>query len=451
MDIVIKNGLVIDPENKIYSKLNIGIHNGKITAVSQDDLHGNEVIDAKSMIVTPGFIDGHMHEDEYDIDKDEFSISIFDCMLRMGVTTAIGGNCGDGSSRPDLYIDAVDRKGLPVNFGLLVPHNGLRRLVGENDKYKKASKKNIEKMRNIAEEYLDKGCLGISFGIRYVPGIDMEELLTVSEALKKDRKIVAAHIRDDAKQVIPSAMELINVGINLEVPVQVSHIGSMGAYGQMESLLTLIDNYKAMGLDISSDCYPYSAFSTSLGETTYDDGFLSRYETTYESIEIGEDEYRGKRLNEELFFKLRKERPELITIGHVMKDEEIDMAIAHPAVLIASDGFMHNFQGHPRASGTFPRVINKYVKEKKLISLYDAIEKMTYLTAKRYGLRNKGGLSVGKDADIVIFNFDEICDNATFENPSLPPNGIKFVIVNGKVAVKDNEILNRNLGKSIRR
>ncbi|MBU5439428.1 amidohydrolase family protein [Tissierella sp. MSJ-40] len=451
MDIVIKNGLVIDPENKIYSKLNIGIHNGKITAVSQDDLHGNEVIDAKSMIVTPGFIDGHMHEDEYDIDKDEFSISIFDCMLRMGVTTAIGGNCGDGPSRPDLYIDAVDRKGLPVNFGLLVPHNGLRRLVGENDKYKKASKKNIEKMRNITEEYLDKGCLGISFGIRYVPGIDMEELLTVSEALKKDRKIVAAHIRDDAKQVIPSAMELINVGINLEVPVQVSHIGSMGAYGQMESLLTLIDNYKAMGLDISSDCYPYSAFSTSLGETTYDDGFLSRYETTYESIEIGEDEYRGKRLNEELFFKLRKERPELITIGHVMKDEEIDMAIAHPAVLIASDGFMHNFQGHPRASGTFPRVINKYVKEKKLISLYDAIEKMTYLTAKRYGLRNKGGLSVGKDADIVIFNFDEICDNATFENPSLPPNGIKFVIVNGKVAVKDNEILNRNLGKSIRR
>jgi N-acyl-D-amino-acid deacylase len=451
MDIVIKNGLVIDPENKIYSKLNIGIHNGKIAAISQDDLHGNEVIDAKGMIVTPGFIDGHMHEDKYDIDKDEFSISIFDCMLRMGVTTAIGGNCGDGPSRPDLYIDAVDRKGLPVNFGLLVPHNGLRRLVGENDKYKKASKNNIEKMRNIAEEYLDKGCLGISFGIRYVPGIDMEELLTISEALKKDRKIVAAHIRDDAKQVIPSAMELINVGINLEVPVQVSHIGSMGAYGQMESLLALIDNYKSMGLDISSDCYPYNAFSTSLGETTYDDGFLSRYETTYESIEVGEGEYRGKRLNEELFFKLRKEKPELITIGHVMKDEEIDMAISHPAVLIASDGFMHDFQGHPRASGTFPRVINKYVKEKKLISLYDAIEKMTYLTAKRYRLRNKGGLSVGKDADIVIFNFDEICDNATFENPSLPPNGIKFVIVNGKVAVKDNEILNRNLGKSIRR
>ena len=314
MDIVIKNGLVIDPENKIYSKLNIGIHNGKIAAISQDDLHGNEVIDAKGMIVTPGFIDGHMHEDKYDIDKDEFSISIFDCMLRMGVTTAIGGNCGDGPSRPDLYIDAVDRKGLPVNFGLLVPHNGLRRLVGENDKYKKASKNNIEKMRNIAEEYLDKGCLGISFGIRYVPGIDMEELLTISEALKKDRKIVAAHIRDDAKQVIPSAMELINVGINLEVPVQVSHIGSMGAYGQMESLLALIDNYKSMGLDISSDCYPYNAFSTSLGETTYDDGFLSRYETTYESIEVGEGEYRGKRLNEELFFKLRKEKPELMVI-----------------------------------------------------------------------------------------------------------------------------------------
>lgn len=451
MDIVIKNGLVIDPENRIYSKLNIGIHNGKIAAVTREELHGEEIIDAEGLVVAPGFIDSHMHEDKYDSDRDEFDISIFDCMVRMGVTTAIGGNCGVGPKRPDLYLDSADRKGLPVNIGLLVPHNELRKAADEFDKYKGVSRESIEKMVEEARGYLDSGCLGISFGIRYIPGTDREELFKISETLKKHGKIISAHIRDDAKQVIPSTMELIDIGTSLDIPVQVSHIGSMGAYGQMEELLTLIDSFRAMGADISSDCYPYSAFSTGIGETTYDEGFLSRYETTYESIEIGEGEYKGKRLNEELFFRLRSEKPELITIGHVMREEEVDMAIAHPGVLIGSDGFMHKLQGHPRASGTFPRVISKYVKEKKLMSLYGAIEKMTYLTAKRYGLENKGGLSLGKDGDVVIFDFNELCDNATFENPSLPPDGIRFVLLNGKVAVKDNKILNKNLGRAVRK
>lgn len=451
MDLVIKNGFVIDPKNRIYAKLNIGISAGKIRAVTSSNLEGDKIIDAAGLTISPGFIDAHMHEDSYDVDNDEFHINVFDCMARMGVTTAIGGNCGSGPNRPDLYLDAVDKHGLPVNFGILVPHEELRRSVGENNKYKKVHPENIEKMKNLARKYVDKGCLGISFGIRYVPGLAREELLAISQVLQKDNKVVSAHIRDDAKQVIPSTRELIDIGLTLGIPVQVSHIGSMGAYGQMEELLTLIDNYKAQGMDISSDCYPYNAFSTGIGETTYDEGFLERYQTTYDSIEIAEGKFKGQRLNEELFFKLRIENPELITVGHVMKDEEVDMAITHPAVLIGSDGYIHDSQGHPRASGTFPRVIKKYVKEKKTLTLYSAIEKMTYLTAQRYGLEQKGGLSVGQDADIVIFNFAEISDNATFENPTLPPTGIKFVLVNGKIAVKDDKILTRKLGKSIRK
>jgi len=447
---IINNGFIIDPKNKIYSKLNISIENGKISEISDNKFQGDVIIDVDGLIVTPGFVDIHMHEDAHDIKNNRFNINTFESLIKMGVTTAIGGNCGAGPKEPDVYLDAVDRLGIPLNFGLLVPHGILRKKVNEKDKYKKASKENIRKMRNIAEEYLDKGCLGISFGIRYIPGIKKEELLYISEAAKKDNKMVAAHIRDDAQNVIPSAIEFIEVGKKFGVPIQLSHIGSMGAYGQMEQFLSLIDNYRANGVDIGADCYPYDAFSTGLGETTYDEGFLDRYQTTYNSIEIAEGEYKGQRLAEDLFFKLRKIAPDLSTIAYVMKEKEVDMAMSHPNVCVASDGFLHDFQGHPRVSGTFPRVIKKYVKEKKLLNLYQAIEKMTYLPARRVGIK-KGSLGINCDADIVIFNYDEIEDKATFKQPVLAPKGLKYVIVNGKLAVKDGKIIDNKLGKPIRR
>jgi N-acyl-D-amino-acid deacylase len=450
MKIVINNGTVIDPKNRVFSKLNIGIENGKIVEISNKKLIGDEVIDADGLIVSPGFVDIHMHEDPYDAAMAKFNISIFDCMLRMGVTTAIGGNCGGGPEEPDAYLDAVDRIGIPINLGLLVPHNSLRKKVNASNKYKSVSTENILKMKELAKYYLKKGCLGISFGIRYIPGITGEELISVCEALAGGNKIAAAHIRDDSKEVIPSAMELIEIGKKLNIPVQVSHIGSMGAYGQMEELLSLIDYHKQNGVDVAADCYPYNAFSTGIGETTYDEGFLKRYGTTYESIEIAEGEYRGQRCSEEIFNKLRCEKPETITIGHVMKENEVDIALAHPNVFLASDGFMHNFEGHPRASGTFPRFISKYVREKRLLSLYEAIEKMTYLPSKRFGL-NKGSISLGSDGDVVIFDYNTIEDKATFEKPAEPPYGIKYVLINGEVAVKDNIIINKKLGKAVRR
>ena len=139
-----------------------------------------------------------------------------------------------------------------------------------------------------------------------------------------------------------------------------------------------------------------------------------------------------------------------ITVGHVMNEKDIDMAILHPNVMIASDGFLHNEQGHPRAAGTFTRLIDKYVKTGKL-SLYDAINKMTTMPAKKLGLSNKGNLSKGSDADITIFSYDEIKDNATFDNPIKKPDGIKYVLIKGSVALKDGEIVNGKLGTSVRR
>jgi len=449
---VINNGLVVDPSNGVFSKINIAIENGKISDLSSAKLIGDQVIDAKGLVVTPGFIDIHIHEDHYDESTNEFNVDIFNYMLNMGVTTAIGGNCGVGPENPDKYLEAVDNLGIPINCGLLVPHELLRLKVGEYNKYKSSTSENIFKMSELAREYIEQGCLGISFGIRYIPGITEEELTTICKVVKKHNKIIAAHIRDDAKNVKSAALELINVGMKLGVPIQVSHIGSMAAFGQMEEVLSLIDVYRAKGMDIMADCYPYDAFSTKIGGTTYDEGFLQRYELRdYGSIEIADGKHKGQRCSEELFRKLREKEPNTITIAHVMDKEEISIAMAHPRVIVASDGLMNNGQGHPRACGTFPRFISKYVREKKIINLYEAIEKITYLPARRFGLSDKGSLGIGKDADIVIFDYNTIEDKATFAEPTLVPRGIEYVLINGEIAVRENNIIRNNLGKAIRR
>lgn len=448
---VVKNGRVIDPYNNIDSKLNIVIKDGKILEITPYEISGEKNIDATGLIVCPGFIDIHMHEDMYHNEEDYLDEWIAKSMLNMGVTTCIGGNCGINLTEPLTYLDAVDRLKLPVNIGLMAGHTNIRECVVENsNKYNPIQTDDIKKIMYTAREYLEGGCFGISYGIRYVPGITELELIEVSKACKPENKIINAHVRDDAKNIIWATKEFIKVGMKLDIPIQNSHIGSMGGYGQMKELLRLLDSVKSSGLDITSDCYPYYAFSTRIGETTYDDGFLERYNIDYDSIEISEGKYKGQRCTRNIFDELRKNSPDTITVGHVMNEKDIDMAILHPNVMIASDGFLHNDQGHPRAAGTFPRLIDKYVKTGKL-SLYDAINKMTTMPAKKLGLSNKGNLSKGSDADITIFSYDEIKDNATFDNPIKKPDGIKYVLIRGSVALKDGEIVNGKLGTSVRR
>jgi len=451
MKILIKNGRIIDPKNKIDSKLNIVLEKGKISKIIAEEEDADEVIDAANCIISPGFVDMHMHEDPYLREEGKFDIGIFESMVKMGATTIIGGNCGVGPEDLKEYLDAVDNIGTPSNVGMLIPHESLRKFVDENDKYKKIQDKNkLKSMKERAEFFLDEGCLGVSFGIRYIPGLENNELITISSSVKNRDKIIAAHIRDDAKNVIKATEELLFIGKELGVKIQNSHIGSMGAYGQMEELLILMDLSRKNGLDLGFDCYPYSAFSTGIGETTYDEGFLDRYQIDYDKIEVAEGEFAGKRLNKKLFKKLRKEKPETITIGHVMKEKEVKMALSHPNTVIASDGFMHNKQGHPRASGTFPRFLSRYVRDEKIVDLYTGLSKMTWMPAERLGI-DKGTLGIGKDADIVIFNLNELKDKATFKNPFEAPEGIKYVIVNGEISVKNNKLIKDNLGKAVRK
>lgn len=449
---LIKGGTVIDPANQVMAKLNILVSGGKIARISREDMQADAVIDAEGKIVCPGFVDIHMHEDPIEADGRIYSDgekAIFNCMLRMGVTTALGGNCGQNCCDPGDYLDIVDRDGAAVNVLMLAGHAYFRAAAGAVDKYGPSTDEQREQMALGISRALNRGCAGVSYGIRYIPGIDMQELLETAAPCKKGGKLIAAHLRSDAGEVFSAAREFLDAGRELGIPVQLSHIGSMAGFGQMEDFLALVDEYKLNGLDVSCDCYPYKAFSTTIGSTTYDEGWLDRYRCGYDVIELCEGKYKGQRCTKESFEEMRRDMPECITVCHVMKASDVDLALSSANVMLASDGIFSHGQGHPRAAGSFPRLIAQYVRAGKL-SMYEAIKRMTAMPANRLGLKSKGRLNVGADADLVIFDPEKIEDRASFSQPDAAPQGIDYVLIGGEIAAKGSEIINFRLGKSVR-
>lgn len=447
-DVVINHGMVVDPANGIHSKLHVGIQKGVITCLSLDPLVGATEIDATGRVVAPGFVDMHMHEDPFDPLTGSFSIKIFDCMLRMGVTSAIGGNCGIGTNLPVAYLAAADKLGLPINLGLFAAHNEIRQTMCP-DKYQAAPDQAIATMVDELEKQLNAGCVGVSFGLRYVPGTSWQELQRLASVAARHQKLVSAHARDDAAFIIDAVQELLDTAKLQDVRLQISHIGSMAAFGQMEQVLAMVDHANAAGLDIGLDCYPYTAFCTAIGSATFDAGFLERYGIDYPVLEITGGTYRGCRCNEAMFKEVRAQNPEILAVAHVMRESEIDMALSHPRVAMASDGILVDGFGHPRAAGSFPRFLSEYVKKKGVFGLDEALAKMTVLPARRIGIA-KGTLTLGADADVVIFDYATIQDGASFAEPLTPPAGIDWVLIGGEVAVKSGEIVCGSLGRAIR-
>jgi len=448
MKTLIRGGRVIDPANRVDAHLNLLIENAKIIWAGESEPAADEIIDAAGSIVAPGFIDIHMHEDPVGPDG-RIEYSIFKSMLRMGVTTAVGGNCGINEYDPAEYLNIVDRDGAPVNVAMLAGHEYFRCQAGATDKYAHATESQKSAMIAGIQTALSAGCIGLSFGLRYIPGTDADELYRAAACCRPKKQLITAHVRDDADHIFESIAEICDLGKRLGLPVQISHIGSMGGFGQMENMLRQVDAYRLNGLDVGMDCYPYYAFSTEVGATTYDDGWLERYHCDYSVLEFSEGKYRGQRATPETFAEMRRDCPEYLTVCHVMKPQDVDRALAHPSVMLASDGILDHGQGHPRASGTFPRFVAEFVRKDK-VDLYTAIEKMTSMPAERLGLKNKGRLNAGADADILIFDPDRIADRATFEQPMLPPVGIDRVIISGRTAAKDNVIVDDRAGKAIR-
>ena len=447
MKTLIYNGRVIDPANHVDGKLNLLIEDGKIAWAGKGMPEADRMIDATGKIVTPGFVDIHLHEDP--MAEGKIQPCIFHMALRQGVTTVVGGNCGINVADPVEYLNAVDRDGAPVNVALFAGHEYFRKGAGATDIYAKATEAQRQEMEKNIQAALDSGCVGVSFGLRYVPGADQDEFFRAAACCKDSKKLIASHVRDDAAGIFGAIDEFCAAGVEYGLPVQISHIGSMGGFGQMEDVLRQIDGYKLNGLDIAMDCYPYFAFSTRLGTPTYDPGWLDRYHCDYDVLEFCEGKYKGQRATKETFDEMRRDFPQCITVCYVMKEEDVRMAYRHPGVMVGSDGLMNKGQGHPRAAGSFPRFLAEFSRKGDL-RLYDAVEKITAAPAKRLGLANKGRLNVGADADITIFDFETIQDGATFAQPNLPPQGIDYVLLGGEVVLEKGTILNENRGKAVR-
>lgn len=449
-DLLIKNGTTIDFERNIKIIADVGIKDGKIIDVGNCTESSKKTIYGEGLIVSPGFIDIHMHEEIIGNTTDGDDYDIANKMLKMGVTTAVGGNCGNNRQDTDVFFDFIDKNGAPINYLLYIGHNYLRRKVGL-DSYDKASRIQVEKMKDMAKKDIEEnGSIGISFGIEYSPAITFEEMVSISSCVDYDI-LLSAHYRYDADKAIESIKEMIDISKESNKPMQISHIGSCAAFGNMSDALKLIEEAIDSGLSIAADCYPYDAFSTRIGSAVFDEGCFERWNKSYNSIMLTEEPYKAMYCDKELFYKARKDYPQMLAVAFVMNEEEVIEAYKAPFVYVASDGLLNRGQGHPRAAGTFPRVLGRFVRDYRKLDFIDMLKKMTLLPAKRLGLSNKGDIREGMDADIVIFDLDTIIDKATFTNPTESPEGIEYVIIDGKIALERNTIVNSRLGKSIRR
>lgn len=470
LDLLIINGTCPDFGAGKMVKRNVGIQGGKIVWLSEplddgtplDDCapveqtgeakesaplpEAAEIIDAAGKVVSPGFIDIHMHEENFAREGKDYVIS--EMMLDMGVTTAVGGNCGVQYQTLAEFKDVLkEHGGSPVNYIMLAGYNWYRTQQGLGH-YDKASQAQMEQIQKEMKKELAEGAWGISFGIEYDPGITYEEMLFAVKASNDPNHLVAAHYREDCLKNIDSIEEMVKFSAEIPQKFQISHLSSCSAMGFMKESLDCINAAMEKNPKLNYDTYPYNAFSTEIGSAVFEDGCLEGWGKDYDSILLTDEPYKNVYCTEEIFRKARAEYPKMLAVAFVMNEEEIGQAIANPNGMVGSDAIINHGGGHPRAAGTFPRVLGKYVREEKLLPLVDALRKMTLEPAKRLGLDAKGRLAEGADADITIFDPETIIDKADWSHLEAP-DGIEYVLIGGQKAIEKGRKVNDRLGRFI--
>lgn len=440
-DILIVGISYPDYQKKQLVYANIGIKEGKIEYIGQAEPTAKKVILAEGKILSPGFIDIHTHEEDFKLEND---YCIGQKMLEMGVTTILGGNCGKISqSFSDVKDFIASRGGSPVYYAMSSGYNTYRaRYVGNDEPPSKIARSKIE--QEIIRD-LNEGAFGLSFGIEYQPNMTTEEILFACSLLENSNLIASAHYRKDGDKCIESIEEMFYISKNIDAKFQISHLSSCSACGYMKESLDMIEKEMKINSKLNYDTYPYDAFSTRIGSAVYDGDFTSWLKIDYSDVMLTEEPYKNQRCTKELFYKARKENPNFRTICFAMDPQEISLAISDKNGMYASDGGLTKGNGHPRAVHTFPRILGKYVREEKVISLIDALLKMTKIPADRLGLKFKGEIKIGNDADLVIFDKDKIGAKEEWSDFSMP-EGINYVIVNGKIAMDNKRIVNNRLG-----
>lgn len=445
IDTLIINGLYPDFDRGEFVRADIGISDGKIVQIGSERPQASKTIDASGRIVSPGFIDIHMHEENFAEDGERFTIA--ELMLKMGVTTVCGGNCGMQNQRLAEFKQVIERLGgSPVNYIMLAGYNQMRYYLnlGHHDVLAEMQR---EEVRRLLREELTEGAFGISFGIEYDPAITYEDMLDALQLLDDGRYLAAAHFRECGEKAAESIQEMFALSETAGVKFQISHLVSCSAYGQMIESLDLINERIENGSLVNYDTYPYNAFSTVIGSEVFEKESLDQWCKDIGTIMLTQEPYKNMFCTKELLAKARTEYPQMMAVGFIMEEEEVTAAIRNQHGMIASDAILNRGNGHPRAAGTFPRVLGKYVREEKALSLIDALQKMTLEPAKRLELPSKGKVALGADADLTIFDPETILDGATYDDLYIQPEGIDYVLIAGETAMDHRQVVSDRLGR----
>jgi N-acyl-D-amino-acid deacylase len=496
-DLIIKSGTIVDGTGNPWFYSDIGIKGERILKIGKiASKKGKRIINAKGLYVSPGFIDVHTHVDRNIADYPTVPNYLF-----QGVTTVVGGNCG-GSRYPlrDLF-HKLERTGIAINFATFIGHNTIREEVMGKDN-RDPTPEELARMKELVRQEMQNGAIGFSTGLSYVPGrySKTEEIIELVKMIQPFNGIYATHMRNQGKHIKNAIEEAVRIGREAGVTVEISHIklAHEAVWGKIELITDPIEKARKAGFEVYMDQYPYTATSSGFGSSFPgwavaggQNAFLARLkdpekykkikakfiekrltserginklETIYIAHDVNHPQYEGKNLAEildllgrektisngaDLVIEIQKEaQPRGIFFQ--MDEDDVKSLMQRSYNMIASDGKIE-IKGvevpHPRAYGTFPRVLAKYVRDSGVISLPEAIRKMASLPAQAMGFYDRGVLKAGMYADICVFNLAEIQDLATFENPHQYPKGIRWVIVNGKIASQDGDIIEKNGGK----
>jgi N-acyl-D-amino-acid deacylase len=467
---VIRGAVVIDGTGQERYAADVEVDSGVIHAILPVGGQSKfESFDANGLILAPGFIDAHTHDDVLVIEGQSPHPK-----LSQGVCTVVTGNCGisvaplqsDNPPPPlDLlgnqafkyasfakYLASIDEVEPAVNVVPLVGHTTAR-VKHVADLSRPANKAEVAAMCEEISQALDAGAFGLSTGVYYPPAraADTAELLGVCSALKGRNAMLTMHLRDEGGAIDTSMKEAFEVGIACDARLVLSHHKVVGVsnYGRTKQTLAMIDEAAKLQ-SVCMDCYPYDASSTMLDaeKATFVSDVLITWSKPF-------PETAGRRLQiiaDELGLSLFDAAKKLMPGGAIyfgMSPEDVDRVLQHPLTMVGSDGLPHDLKPHPRLWGSFPRVLSHHSRERGLLSLESAIHKMTGFTAKRFGLKNRGQIAAGFAADLVLFDAALVKDNATYANPTEPTSGIHAVFVNGELALRNGELINSHAGKRL--
>lgn len=481
-DIIIRNGKIIDGSGNSWYYADIAVKDGRIAAIRRN-LSGTaeRVIDAKGLLVTPGFIDVHAHIEESIFQKPTADNYIYD-----GVTTVVTGNCGGSADDLSNFFSRLDSMHHSINIASLVGHNTVRRLVmGEVNRFATAAEQ--QQMEALVEKAMRAGAVGLSTGLIYLPGMysNTEEVIGLAKKAAAFNAVYASHIRNEENKVIEAVNEAINIGKLANIPVEISHfkVGGKANWGRSKQTVALIEAARSEGYDVTIDQYPYTGSSTNLGirlpnwalgggqdslkmrildpaqHKRIIAGMLDQLHS-YQFPNYGfaviayhkaDTSLNGKSISQVNLLKGRKPGAaaeaetilDLMLAGgaqmiyHTMNEDDVRYIMKYPFNMCAADAGVSTGEGvpHPRGYGSNARVLGRYVRDEKLFSWEEAIRRMCSLPAQKFGFKDRGLLKEGMAADILVFDQQSISDMATYEKPHQFSKGFHYVLVNGKLVI----------------